>query len=246
MSEHVKLRQKSFACWKMALQRRAIARWRTLYEIEVVATVLADGKDALAERYLDHESVDIKRAADLYQSNYETEGSNPIPKKEIAKIDAAYRRILKKNGKSFVGPYGWASDHLGNANPRFSTLEAKAAGARLRNRDKAASYNVHASATSFSHNLGDLTGEGRLSVGASNAGLALPGHLTALTLVRVTYLLMSNLRKLDNLVTANAIIGVRDSVFAAFADADRLLREDDAAIRAAGEEHGFEVDTSYI
>ena len=224
----------------------AVARWRTLYELEVVATFLSEGGDPLAKRYLDHEAVDEKRAADLYQRTYVDEGSSPMSKSDLRAVEAEYRKTLKEYGQDFSKPYGWASEHLGNPSPRFVHLENAVSGARLRNRYKVGSYNIHASSSSFAHNLWDLTGEGMLSAGASNARLAAPGHLTALTLLRVTYLLWNNLGKLDTSILANALIGLRDDTISDFWRADALLREDDAAIRAAGAEHGFEVDTSFI
>lgn len=40
----------------------AMARWRTLHEVTCVAMVLADGGDALARRYLEHDAVESKKA----------------------------------------------------------------------------------------------------------------------------------------------------------------------------------------
>lgn len=44
----------------------AMARWRTLHEISVVAQVLADGGEPIAERYLEYEAVEAKRALTKY------------------------------------------------------------------------------------------------------------------------------------------------------------------------------------
>lgn len=160
----------------------ALARWRTLYEIEVIASILAEGDEELAARYLDHEIVDNKRAADIYQKNYEDEGTKALSKAAMRDIDRAFKKVMDLYGKEFTANFGWASKILGNKAPRFTDLEAKAGGARLRNRYKQASHSIHASASFFSNNLADMRSEGVVISGSTNAGLAPPGHLAALTL----------------------------------------------------------------
>jgi hypothetical protein len=224
----------------------AIARWRTLYEIDVVATLISEGGDSLGERYLEHEHVDTKRSADLYERTFVAEGMDALPKRELRAVEAEYRRVLKKYGKEFGSNYGWAAGYVGNPSPRFVHLENAATGVRLRNRYKFASHNVHASPSSFIHNLADLSGQGVATVGASNAGLAVPGHLAAVTLLRVTYLLVKDLRSFDAIALLNALISIRDDAANAFADADALLRKEDAAIRAAVAEHDINIDTTFI
>src|SRR5260370_36714366 len=45
----------------------AMARWRTLHEVAVVASFVATHGEDLAERYVSHQAVESKRAADDYQ-----------------------------------------------------------------------------------------------------------------------------------------------------------------------------------
>lgn len=224
----------------------AMARWRTLYEIDVIATILGEATDTLAERYLDHEIVDQKKAMELYIQSYKEEGGAPVSKREIASINKDFRRVSSKYEKSFTNPYGWASTYLENPSPRFSHLEAAAHDARLRFRYKIASYNVHASSSSFKHNLSNLTGQRGAISGASNAGLAGPGHLTALTLLRVTYILLRKKTSMESIALVQAMLAIRDEAISAFWEADKILREDDAAIQAAVSEHNLSIDTSMV
>src|SRR5579863_8404617 len=48
----------------------AMARWRTLHEIAVVAAVISQHGDTIAERYLDHQAIESKRALDKYLACY--------------------------------------------------------------------------------------------------------------------------------------------------------------------------------
>ena len=54
-----------------------MARWRTLYEVGVVATVIADAGDALAQQYIQHEIVESKLAMDEYDRCRVLWDSNP-------------------------------------------------------------------------------------------------------------------------------------------------------------------------
>ena len=74
----------------------------------------------------------------------------------------------------------------------------------------------------------------------------MPAHLTALTLVRITYLLMDRLRSLEHLTTVNMILRVRDKVFTLFEAADRGLNDEYTMLQAMGEEHGFSISPILI
>lgn len=62
----------------------AMARWRTLYEIGVVATLISDHDDELAERYLAHEVVEARNSLKLYAQNYAELGYEPPSAAEVA------------------------------------------------------------------------------------------------------------------------------------------------------------------
>jgi len=226
--------------------RGAMARWRTLHEIEVVATFIAEAGDSTAKRYADYEIVEAKRAKDQYQENAEELGFKPYAKREAARIERQYETILSEYGKDFRNPYGWAAEYLGNKSPRFADIERVAGAARMRSHYKFASYNVHASPKALSlkmdtFNVGDWP-----IAGASNAGLEEPGQNATITLLRITYLLTQNLRSIDNAIIMNALIKLRDETVSNFFDCAERLKADDAEIRSAVEEFDIEADTTFI
>ncbi|MEZ5697330.1 MAG: DUF5677 domain-containing protein, partial [Sphingomonadaceae bacterium] len=226
--------------------RGAMARWRTLHEIEVVATFISEAGNSAAKRYFDYEIVEAKRAKDQYQENYEELGYEPFDPDKAASIEEDFARILSQYGSEFRNPYGWASEFLGNKSPRFADIERVAGAARMRSHYKFASYNVHASPKSLSLRM-DTFSEGTWPIaGASNAGLEEPGQNAALTILRVTYLLTKNLTSLDNSIIMNALINLRDDTIEAFGNCARQLADDDADIRSAVEEFDIEVDTTLI
>ena len=92
----------------------AMARWRTLHEIGVVAAVLSQHGEAIAERYLAHQAVESKRAMNKYLNCYVSLGYKPLPAREVNKITKGYNAVIAKYGDAFKSPYGWAAYHRGS------------------------------------------------------------------------------------------------------------------------------------
>ena len=90
----------------------AMARWRTLHEIGVVATFVAKAGDRTAARYVAHQAVEAKLGLEEYQRCYEDIGYSPMPLASAAEIARKYDVVLKKYGPSFATPYGWAAHYL--------------------------------------------------------------------------------------------------------------------------------------
>src|SRR5579864_424098 len=79
----------------------AMARWRTLHEITVVAAVISQYGADIAERYIDHQAVESKRALAKYLACYKDLGYKPLPAREQKKILKAYHRVIQKYGQEF-------------------------------------------------------------------------------------------------------------------------------------------------
>ena len=114
----------------------AHARWRTLYELAVVAHVLASGNRGTASRYLAHRMlVAHDRIGDLVE--------DPALSTEAAKIR---RRFTVP----FKGDYGWACELSGRrlsvSHPRLHHLERLVGDntARLEDLKRLAQHHVHA------------------------------------------------------------------------------------------------------
>jgi hypothetical protein len=90
----------------------AMARWRTLHEISVIAALVADHGEDLAERYLAHEIVDVQRALEEYVRVQVPLGALPPVQREVAKIGRKFKAAIAKYGSGFGKPYGWAARAL--------------------------------------------------------------------------------------------------------------------------------------
>lgn len=207
----------------------AMARWRTLYEIGVVATVLSEGGEELAERYLAHEVVESKLALEEYDRCHRALGFRPMPLRERRRIERTFHEVVNAYGSAFGKPNGWATQHLRLKKVTFKDLEDAAQRSGMRSYYKMASYNVHADAKGIFHRLGSLGDPSMALAGASNAGFVEPGQNTAVTLVQMTALLLHDrVSNLDVMIQLQLLISVRDDISRSLHKASRALQRDHA------------------
>lgn len=208
----------------------AMARWRTLYEIGVIVTLIETGDEDLAERYILHDTVDFKREADEHDRTQVPLGYPPIAASVRNGIDRDYIAALARFGDEFKEAYGWAAKRI-KGKPTLKSLQEEAGRTNMAPYYKLASYNVHVGARSLFHRLSDLHGTGTPMAGRSNAGLVEPGQNTAFTLTAITSSLILDVSKIDRIIEMQALVEMRDAIPKALAKADRKLRRDDAAFR---------------
>ena len=201
----------------------AFARWRTLYEIGVVASLIDVHGDDIAQRYLDHDCVAMKRSLENALKHDDANSVPPVSKRIQGEIIRDYNEVISKYGPHFNSNYGWASHHLCIKNPTFQELEVAAGGDALPPTYKWASFKVHAGVSGLLRNLGDLSDELHTLLGASNAGIEEPAVNTAYSLTQVTSLLYGNSNKLEDMIELAAICKLRDRVTNECARAARKL-----------------------
>lgn len=213
----------------------AMARWRTLYEINVVATVLVDGGEPLARRYLEHDVVESKLAADEYARCHAALGFRPLSQRDRKTIDVAFAAMVAQYGVDFGKPYGWAAQSLGLKRVTFRNLEDKAQRSPMRSYYKMASYNVHADVKGITHRLSVPDGMDMMLAGASNVGLSEPGQNTAITIAQTTALLFhERLTRLEPILQMRMMTMLRDEAVTAFVKAERALaREERVAAKSS-------------
>lgn len=210
----------------------AMARWRTLHEVAVVASFVAAHGEDLAERYVLHQAVESKRASDDYQSCQPRLGYEPLAESEIKAVQKAYAAVIARFGQDFgKGDYGWAGHHLGKAKPTFKDIERAAGIEHLRAHYRMASHNVHANPKGVFFKLGMLTESQVLLAGPSNAGLTEPGQCAALSLAQVSAALGRLQSTLDNNVALQVIVRLVAEVAEAFGQAHERLAADEASVQ---------------
>jgi uncharacterized protein DUF5677 len=208
----------------------AMARWRTLHEISVVATVLADRGEEIAKRYVAHEVVEAKSAMDEYERSWLPLGYPPISDRRKKHLLASYKEVIEVFGKPFGSIYGWAAHHLKRSKPTFSDLEEAAGRAQTRPYYKMASYNVHASPRGIYDRLG-YDAQRMIIAGATNAGLTEPGQNTAFSLTLITHFLYREPHTMPDLISLRMLADLRDEIPPLFARAESKLNRDEAKIQ---------------
>lgn len=122
----------------------AHARWRTLYEITIVARFISEKGNDTAERYIRHDTIESFRAMTVYQKCHKRLCYEPCADEEIAEVTAAFNELCERFGPNFKGNYGWASKALDKKNPNFVDIENATNFDQWRAHYKLASHNVHA------------------------------------------------------------------------------------------------------
>lgn len=225
----------------------AQARWRTLHEVAVTATLIAEGGDTLAERYFEHEAVERKRALDDHRRAAGVAGEPGISQRQSAGIEQAYRSAIKKYGKSFNNMYGWASRQLGIPNePKFHDLQEAAGSLTLKLRYRLASFDTHASSGRLSQPVHRWDATTHIP-GAFAAGFEAPGSDTAQAIVQVTGLLRAEPWDVDNVALGLAMIRLRNDTARAWHEvARRIARREQRALDRAMRRPGPQRRLGYV
>lgn len=170
---------------RSGLATGALARWRTLYEIWVVASVLGDATGSVSERYLGHPEAEDLRAREDYEATWEALG-RPVPDWTVDERLADAQRLRDEYGDAFLGHYGWAAPLFDGKSPKFGQLQDRADLKHWRSHYRDASHGTHANPTGVTWNLQGMSHVDTVFHGPSNAGLFEPARCTLIALTGLT------------------------------------------------------------
>jgi hypothetical protein len=208
----------------------AMARWRTLHEIAVVALFLKDGGDNLAVRYRDHDAVESFAATKDYMACSERLGYEPISEAEFRAAESARDEAVRRHGDPFKHRYGWAAQALDKKDPTFSDIEKAVGIDHLRAHYRMASHNVHSNPKGVFFKLGLVSEKDTLLAGPSNAGLADPGHAAAISLLQSSVALGLLDLNLDSLVALRILSRLADEVGDGFIEVHQELEREEQSL----------------
>jgi hypothetical protein len=144
----------------------ALARWRSLHEICVIAMFLAKQSDRCAQMYLSHHQVEELRLLEVDRASGTANTNDTHTDRYIGHLRRQKAAIVNTFGTAFASDYGWASIELGRAKTTFRDLESHVGLEILRRGYQRANSTVHGGA------LATLT---RISLGVSGVdGAAVP------------------------------------------------------------------------
>lgn len=213
----------------------AYARWRTLYEISVVAFIIDRFGDEIAERYMAHDIVSMR---DSVMNDFRYDGEFYDVTKltdELRRLEKDYQATIAKFGKSFAGPYGWAAHSLEIKSPRFQDLEVALDWNSLPPDYKWASYKIHAGVAGTVRTLGSIGDSQIIHAGATNAGLDTPAINTAFSLLHISSLVFEKFNDMETQVQMQTLILLRDKVLRECRKATKKLEKDELELQSAVE-----------
>lgn len=193
----------------------AQARWRSLHELAVVCSFIAQHGDSVAGRYIEHESVEVYKAAKQY--------SEKIAASEMELIEEEYLELIDKYGKNYSSDYGWAAAALKLARPTFRDIEASVELDHIRPYYKSASANIHANPAGVFKRLGLFPEEDILLAGPSNIGLSDPAQSTVISLTQITTSVLTYGANIDFLVVCKAMAEYGKSVERKFIEIENKI-----------------------
>lgn len=124
----------------------ALARWRSLHEICVVAMFMARRSDRCAQMYLSHHCVEELRLLGNDKASGTARATNTYRDQYARALRMQKTAMVNKFGAAFASDYGWASVELGRAKTSFRDLERHVGLETLRRGYQQANSTVHGGA----------------------------------------------------------------------------------------------------
>jgi hypothetical protein len=225
-----------FALLRAGYADGALARWRTLHELAVVAFFIAKNPSDTAERYLAHRFIEKYNAAKEYQLHCLKLNMEPLSDEQFGDLSVLRDGLLEKYGSPYSDRYGWAHAALVQSDAEFrqkgqvtfGDLERFCELRHFRPHFRFASHKVHAGPQGDYDTLGVIAGRRLNLVGASNTGLADPGQNTCISLVQViTILLTYKVKDPMDLVAAHALRLLSEEACNAFVRVQRGIEQEE-------------------
>jgi hypothetical protein len=209
----------------------AMARWRTLHEIAVVAAVIRLYGDEVAGRYIDHQHVESKRSMSKYLESAPQLGYRKLSLRAQRRIQRNYDKVIATYGDDFRSDYGWAAAHLKKKRPTFADLEKAAGRAKMRSHYQMGNDNIHAGVKSMYFRLGLMGNYEALLSGRSNVGLTEPGQNAAHTLTQLAVIACSAEPTVDDNVISMMLLKLRDEIPRCFARMELRIQRDEKTLK---------------
>lgn len=175
----------------------ALTRWRTLYENNVIATLIRQEGQDLALRYVAHSRV---------QAWLRAEAGPDQQQDEDAELQRQAEYAVSTFGEEMKNRHGWASNLVGKKKPTFKDIAARCGHDAEDGIYEYASQHIHFNHRMFDELLATCESEQNvLLVGPSNSGMVGPLTATAYSVVEATVLLLLHKPNLDRLALLDSV-----------------------------------------
>lgn len=214
----------------------AFARWRSLYELSITSSFISNHGNETAERFLSYHTIWDYYFAETYQEHQDNLNVEPLEPEVLEDLEEIKDELVEQFGESIDDNgygSGWAAEaHTGSGGPSLHSMKEQVDLEHLTPYYKLACESVHAGSKGTLDRLGlirheDIEQPGVLLSGPSNAGLNLPGQLTAISLAQVTTDLLTMHLNSPSLADMMGMQMLVDDIEQEFAEASEALEQDD-------------------
>ena len=219
-----KCHPRSLCCCVLAMRTTRMQDGDRFMRFRLSVTSSANMDRKLAERYLLHETIQQYKLA-LHHRTYAARiNEEPISQEDFDSLKEERDLLVDRFGTPFKEDYGWASSVIKKARPTMRDIEEHVELDHIRPYYRMASDNVHANSHGAYFRIGlDPDNEQVLLAGASNMGLADPGHSTAISLCQISINLLTSRSNLDSLVISRILSMLMEETGQAFLEAHHEL-----------------------
>lgn len=184
----------------------ALARWRTLHEISVVAMFIEQSDQATAKRYLASFQFNALRAANQLNKYADRAKLNPFSTEEIAEMESHCVALTEDLGRQIKGDYDWAKEAVGKNRPTLLDLEEASGLDHWRPRYRWASQHTHAGHRPLDKLLGMAEAKEPINlVGASNSGFVDPFSMSGISISICCAAFLGRRPTIDSIVALKSI-----------------------------------------
>ncbi|NGM71361.1 hypothetical protein G6M89_20575 [Natronolimnobius sp. AArcel1] len=214
----------------------AFARWRSLYELAITSSFIVQHSGVTAERFLSYRQIWEYHFAETYQDHQDDLNVEPLDPDILEGLETTRDELVDQFGESIDDNgygSGWAAEaHSGNGGPSIHSMKEEVGLEHLSPYYKLACEAIHAGSKGTLDRLGiirheDIEQPEVLLSGPSNAGLNLPGQLTAISLAQVTNNLLTVHLNSAYLADMKGIQMLVSDIEQGFADVAEELEQDD-------------------
>ena len=183
----------------------ALARWRSIFEIIVIAKFIEQNDNELSIMYQEYLNIENYNEMIEFQKRCEYLGVSKLPEKEVENTTNMRKKLEIRYSSKFIKPYGWASKIFIKDDITFNRIMNEVDYSLWKPYYKMACNSVHSGPKSVFFNIGLLNMKDLLLVGPSNIGFTDPAQLTSISLLQITSLLVKLVPSYEKIITLKAL-----------------------------------------
>ncbi|SHN67646.1 DUF5677 domain-containing protein [Desulfovibrio litoralis] len=197
----------------------AEARWRALHEVAVISRFILEHGEDCAERYLLHRTVEHLKIMEQFREHAKMLNQTPLSDEELVNLKPEVDILIKKYGKTFKKPYGWAYSALPptKGSIQFKDIEKCVLLNHWRPYFTQACNHIHAGSLGLTPSRALSESQTpTLLAGQSNSGMGQPGHMTAISLMHATFPILQLVPLIDSNIYMKILMETTNNVAEAF------------------------------